>query len=292
MPTEGTRALRVLRIYHSAVVSAWRERDRQLRARGVNVTLVSSATWDEGGRAVTCVPGSDDFVVTARTFGTRPNLFVYDPRPIWRLLRNRTFDVIDAHEEPCSPAAAEILLIRWLARSEAPVTLYSAQNIYKRYPLPFRWMERRALRAASGVHVCNEAAGDILRRKAFRGTVEVLPLGVDIERFHPGSPPNTEPGTLHIGYVGRLDAHKGVDVLIDAVAGVPSWTLHVIGDGPTADEIRSRARPLGEQVVISGFVAADDLPAVYRSFDVVVVPSLETPGWIEQFCRVAVEAMA
>ena len=31
---------------------------------------------------------------------------------------------------------------------------------------------------------------------------------------------------------------------------------------------------------------------MYRSFDVVVVPSLETPSWTEQFCRVAVEAMA
>jgi len=292
VPAEGTHALRVLRIYHSAVVSAWRERDRQLRARGVNVTLVSSAAWDEGGREVTCVPGPDDFVMTARTLGRRPNLFVYDPRPIWRVLRSNQFDVIDAHEEPCSLAATEVFLLCWLARSRAPFTLYSAQNIFKRYPLPFRWMERRALRAASGIHVCNEAAGDVVRRKGFQGTVEVLPLGVDIERFHPGSPPNTEAGALHIGYVGRLDAHKGVEVLIDAVADQPAWTLHVIGDGPTADAIRRRAEPLGAQVVISGYVAADELPAVYRSFDVVVVPSLETPGWIEQFCRVAVEAMA
>jgi glycosyltransferase involved in cell wall biosynthesis len=59
-----------------------------------------------------------------------------------------------------------------------------------------------------------------------------------------------------------------------------------------ADEIRKRSAPLGKQVVISGFVPAEDLPAVYRSFDVVVVPSLNTPSWLEQFCRVAVEAMA
>ena len=31
---------------------------------------------------------------------------------------------------------------------------------------------------------------------------------------------------------------------------------------------------------------------MYRRFDVVVVPSLETPSWVEQFGRVAVEAMA
>jgi glycosyltransferase involved in cell wall biosynthesis len=289
---ERPATLRVLRIYHSAVVGAWRERDRQLRARGVDVTLVSAAAWDEGGRQLECSPGSDAFVVTARTLGRQPNLFVYDPRPVWRLLRSGPFDVIDAHEEPCSLAATEVLLLRWLARSRTPVTLYSAQNIFKRYPQPFRWMERRALRTASGMHVCNEAAGQIARQKGFTGPVEVLPLGVDIERFHPGPPPNTEPGHLHIGYVGRLDAHKGVEVLLDAVAGIPNWTLHVVGDGPTANEVRQRAAPLGDQVTISGFVESEALPEVYRAFDVVVIPSLDTPSWTEQFCRVAVEAMA
>ena len=48
---------------------------------------------------------------------------------------------------------------------------------------------------ALGIHVRNDAAGDIARRKGFTGTVEVLPLGVDIERFHPGTPPSTEPPT-------------------------------------------------------------------------------------------------
>ena len=39
-------------------------------------------------------------------------------------------------------------------------------------------------------------------------------------------------------------------------------------------------------------MAPDELAGVYRRFDVVAVPSLETPSWIEQFGRVAVEAMA
>ena len=291
-PAESRDSLRVLRIYHSAVVSAWRERDRQLRARRVNVTLVSAATWNEGGQTVTCLPGADDFVIPARTLGRRPNLFLYDPRPLWRSMRSGQFDLIDAHEEPVSLATAEILLVRRLARSTARVTLYSAQNIFKRYPLPFRWFERTALRTASGIHVCNEAAGEVLRRKGFAGAIEVLPLGVDIDHFHPGPPPNREPGALHIGYAGRLDAHKGVDVLIDAVAGQPHWTLHIVGDGPNASDLRQHAAPLGSQVTFSGFAAVDNLPEIYRSFDVVVVPSLETPRWIEQFCRVAVEAMA
>ena len=119
MPTKARR-LRVLRIHQSGVVSAWRARDRELRARGVDVTLVSAARWDEGGRDVPCEPGADDFIVIARTVGRRPNVFLYDPRPLWRALRSGPFDLIDAHQEPCSLAAFEILCLRWLARAPAP----------------------------------------------------------------------------------------------------------------------------------------------------------------------------
>src|SRR4029079_19378683 len=94
--TGGTEspAIDVLRIYHSAVVGAWRQRDRELRQRGISVTLVSARRWDEGGHVVALDPGPDTFVVPAATFGRRPNAFLYDPRPVWKVLRSRRFDVI------------------------------------------------------------------------------------------------------------------------------------------------------------------------------------------------------
>ena len=51
-------------------------------------------------------------------------------------------------------------------------------------------------------------------------------------------------------------------------------------------------RHLTGRVHVRGFADPNDLPDVYRGFDVVVVPSLSRPGWVEQFGRVAVEAMA
>ena len=49
---------RVLRIYHSGVVRAWRERDTQLRANGCDVTLVAPLRWNEGGRDVALDAGA------------------------------------------------------------------------------------------------------------------------------------------------------------------------------------------------------------------------------------------
>src|SRR5207245_2798836 len=50
--------------------------------------------------------------------------------------------------------------------------------------------------------------------------------------------------------------------------------------------------PARDRIRVVGYVHQRDLPSLYREFDVLAVPSLTTPTWIEQFGRVAVEAMA
>ena len=284
--------MRVLRVSHSGVITAWRERERVLRTLGVDVSLATSRHWNEGGKGVHFSADADDFAVPVRTFGRHPNAFVFDPLPLWRLL-GTNWDVLDIHEEPCSLATAELLVLRWLRGRRIPFLLYSAQNIPKRYPWPFRWIERWALHRAAGVYVCNVAAGEILRSKGLKGEMREIPLGVDTSRFSPSEHPPPD-GTLRIGYVGRLETHKGVASLIEAVSALEGATLEIIGAGPEAEGLQSLTRTLGltDTVTFRGFAEQRDLPELYRSFDVVVVPSLALPGWLEQFCRVAVEAMA
>ena len=265
----------------------------------VDVDLVTARAWNEGGEVVTLDARDERWVTGAATIGRHPYRFLYDPRPLWRQLRSGGHEVLDIHEEPASLAAAEVLLLSWLARRTRPaVCLYSAQNIEKRYPVPFRWFEQLALRRVAAVHTCNDEAGRILRRKGFRGTVLNLGLGVEIDRFAPadaesrtGTPPFE---VLRVGYVGRLERHKGVEVLVDAVAALDGAELSVVGDGPEREALTRQVARLGlsERVSFRGFADQADLPAVYRSFDVLVVPSLETSSWIEQFGRVAIEAMS
>ncbi len=287
---------KVLRIYHSGVVAAWRRRDVELARLDVDVTLVSAQRWNEGGQSVDLdVDPGDGRVVGVRTWGSHPFLFVYDPLPLWRALRAGSPDVLDIHEEPASLVVAEVLVLARLAgRGRVRVCLYSAQNIEKRYPWPFCWLERRALRRATAVHTCNEEAGRILRRKGFSGVVANLGLGVDIGSVASSPAEGGSGPTMVVGYVGRLEARKGVAVLIDAVADVDDVELVLVGEGPDrlTFEAQVTRRGVSGRVRIEGYTTQDRLPEVYRRFDVLVVPSLETPGWIEQFGRVAVEAMA
>jgi glycosyltransferase involved in cell wall biosynthesis/GT2 family glycosyltransferase len=285
--------VRVLRISHSAVVDAWRERERALRRRGVDVHLLSARRWDEGGQTVELRPTPGEQVTGIGTVGRHPALFLYDPVALWRAL-GRDWDVIDIHEEPFALATAEVLVLRALRGNRARYVLYSAQNIDKRYPPPFRWLERWALRSASQLSVCNSEAGRIAVRKGFSGRPRTIPLGVDVARAEPVEPPVRDAAAVRVGYVGRLAPHKGVAVLLDAVAGDPRLVLRLAGGGPSEAELRSRVVELGigGRVEFTGFLDQAALPAFYRGLDVLAVPSVPTPGWLEQFGRVAVEAMA
>lgn len=284
--------MRVQRFSHSAVVGSWRQREQRIRELGVDVRLFSARRWNEAGRMLDLHPLPGEQVTPVRTVGTHPALFLYDPRPLWSALR-MPVDVIDIHEEPFALATAEILLLRRLARQRAPYTLFSAQNLDKRYPSPFRQLERAALRGAAGLQVCNDAAGEICCRKGFPGAPVTIGLGVDRAIFHARQDTGSRSRRL-VGYAGRIERRKGIFVLLDALARAPELTLEVAGAGSSTDELRTAIdeRGLADRVRLVGALDGDELAAFYRRIAVLAVPSLTTPGWVEQFGRVAVEAMA
>jgi len=302
--------MRALRVSHSAVVDEWRGRERALTAAGVDIALLSARRWHAGGTEVSLEPRPGEQVAGVSTIGRRPALFLYDPRPIWRAFGER-WDVIDLHEEPFALATAEILLLRALRRRarRTPVVLYTAQNIRKRYPVPFRWLERWALREASGISACNAAAARIVEDKGFAGRARVIPLGVDLQRFSPAdaaahagrgatrSDAYRDPGavaTITVGFLGRLVPEKGLTVLLEAVAQDPRHHLRIGGSGPLRAQLEASVATAGlsNRAEFLGPVDPDDVVSFYGALDVLAVPSLPTPTWTEQFGRVAVEAMA
>lgn len=286
--------MRALRVSHSGVVDAWRERERSLRARGHDVRLLTARSWNEFGAQVPLEPRPGEPVQGVRTLGSHPALFLYDPRPLWRSL-GETWDIIDIHEEPFALCTAEILLLRWLRRQRAPYLLYSAQNLEKRYPPPFRWLERWALRGASGVSVCNRQAGAIVERKGFPGQAALIPLGLNPDHFSPALAARRSAGQqVVVGYVGRLEHHKGVHVLLSAAARDERLNVRLAGAGPEQSALEAQAAAFGisDRVTFLGPLEHRDLPDFYRAVDVLAVPSLTTTSWVEQYGRVAVEAMA
>ncbi|PJI94108.1 glycosyltransferase [Luteimicrobium subarcticum] len=286
--------MKVLRVSHSAVVDAWRERERELRSLGVEVALLTARSWPEAGSVVRAEARDGEDLRSARTWGDHPALFVYDPVAVWRAVRG-SWDLVDVHEEPYSLAATEVLALAWLSRllhrrprPRLRYTLYSAQNLRKKHPVPFRWIERILLRHASGLSVCNAEAGEIARERGLVPAPDLIPLGIDPDAMSPGSSPReADDGVVRVGFAGRLEERKGLRVLLDAVAGDNRLELHVAGDGPLRAELLQAPRTTWH-----GSLAGAALTRFYRDLDVLAVPSLTTPTWVEQFGRVVVEAMA
>ncbi|MEB3187560.1 MAG: glycosyltransferase family 4 protein [bacterium] len=98
------------------------------------------------------------------------------------------------------------------------------------------------------------------------------------------------PRRLRIGFAGRLTWQKGVDVLLEALAGLPGpdgWEAWIIGDGPIRPDLVRRARILGLARRIRWFGDRPDAPDLLAQTDLVVLPS----RW-EGLPYVALEAMA
>lgn len=287
--------MRVLRISHSAAIAAWRGRERALRQRGDDVALVTAPRWHAGGVWVDLDAADDENVIPARAFGTHPALFVYDPRPLWRALGEQ-WDVIDIHEEPFALSTAEVLVMRMLRRNPAPVVLYTAQNLHKRYPVPFRWLERWALSRAAGISACNTEAARITEAKGFAGRARVIPLGVDAvaAAASEAARPPAEDERVTVGMLGRLVPEKGLATLLDALVLEPRLHARIGGSGPLEGALADWAaeRGVADRIELIGPVDPNAVDEFYRSIDVLAVPSVARAGWTEQFGRVAVEAMA
>jgi glycosyltransferase involved in cell wall biosynthesis len=92
---------------------------------------------------------------------------------------------------------------------------------------------------------------------------------------------------FRVGFIGRLDPAKGVEVLIDAFAAsrLVDATLLIAGSGEPGYVASLQERARNSTVTFLGRVAPKDF---YSSVDVVVVPS----QWNEPLGMVVVEAMA
>ncbi len=111
---------------------------------------------------------------------------------------------------------------------------------------------------------------------------------VDVERFQPTTPYEERPN--RVGYLGRLDEEKGVDVLVDVVEHLNDEVEFVfIGDGALRTQIEDR---LGDRidsgsVEVTGWVDHEDVPEHLNSLRLLVMTS-RTEG----VPTTALEAMA
>lgn len=302
-----TRPLRLLTLGHSYVVGPNRALAHAMAAAG-------DGAWEVTVAAPESFPG-DLAPIRLDVSSTEPCRVVPLPvrgagrihgmtygRALRRLLREGGWDVVHAWEEPFVAAGAQVA--RWTPPS-ARLVFATFQNLPKRYPPPFLWMERYAMRRAAGWVAFGRTVEETLRgRPAYAARPHrVIAPGVDAARFGPdpeaGARVRASLGWGDsdrrpvVGFMGRFVPEKGIDTLTRALESFPgNWRALFVGGGAGEGALRRWAEAQGDRVWIATGVAHAQVPAWLNAMDVLCAPSETTPRWREQFGRMLVEAMA
>ena len=204
-------------------------------------------------------------------------------------MREGGYDVVHFHE-PLMP----VLPITALRHSESvnigTFHAFARSNIgyYYGKPLLKRYVRRLHARIAVSV-----AARDFVQRY-FPGEYHIVPNGIDVRRFKNQAPlPELRDGKCTILFVGRLEYRKGVGYLLRAFLQLkkefPDLRLLIVGDGPMRRWYANFVvRKQLSDVILAGYVGADELPRYYASCDIFCSPATGD----ESFGMVLLEAMA
>lgn len=161
-----------------------------------------------------------------------------------------------------------------------------------------------AKRLIDGVFTISDQGTEVFIADGFT-KVRRIPLGFDPKYFridHDARRSVREQLGLTgfvVGFFGRLSLEKGIHVLIQALGNLKDcpWTLMMDSfdryASPYGEEV---FRQLGSNQLLDRVVFINpthvEMGAYLNAADVVVLPSISTPTWIEQYGRVAPEAMA
>ena len=130
---------------------------------------------------------------------------------------------------------------------------------------------------------------------------------VDLAQFCPGSEKNPLRESLNIAkedlvlaYFGRLVWEKGIFTLLDALAEIKlrgeirNLKVLFVGSGRDQAELKHRVRraALKDHVRFVPSVAYAEMPQTINLADIVLLPSIPTRTWQEQFGMAVLEAMA
>ncbi|MCL5074916.1 MAG: glycosyltransferase [Chloroflexi bacterium] len=223
-------------------------------------------------------------------------LFTLARTPLsWSLFRwvaRLPADIIHLH----SPYPWGELSYLLAGRSRGMVLTYHSDIIRQKGLLrlyePFLWrvLERADRLIASSPNYIETSP--YLRR--FSSKCVAIPPGIELQRFQRVDETQVQAirqcyGTPIVLFVGQYRYYKGLDILLQAMAGL-SIKLLFIGPG-LAQNLQSRVHllRLEDRVHFLGEIPDADLPAYYHACDVFVLPAVERS---EAFGLVQLEAMA
>jgi len=198
--------------------------------------------------------------------------------PVRRILKEEDFDVVHVHEPLVS-----FLPIAFLRFSDAinVGTFHAAREGGARLYAYTKRLLMPGFRHLDGKIAVSQAAASLIQ-KHFPGYYNIIPNGVDVERFAAPQPPIPEldDGMTNILFVGRLEKRKGLRYLLRAFERVKAKrpeTRLVVAGGYDDRQRRGYERWVSEaglrDVEFVGYVSNEMLPRYQHSAHIFCAPN-------------------
>lgn len=182
--------------------------------------------------------------------------------------------------------------------------VFTHHTMYEQYthyvPADSPEMQKFAIELSTGYgNLCNvviapsESIKEILGERAVEAPIEVVPTGVDLEKFAHGDGASFRrhmhipPDAFVVGHVGRLAPEKNLDFLVRAVCEFLKKNqeayLLIVGDGPSVPEIKRLTKKAGvaRRVRLAGSRKGRELVSAYRAMSIFAFASKsETQGMV------------
>lgn len=215
-------------------------------------------------------------------------------KKIKTLSQSKSYDVIDFPEHIGEGVATQFFnKYPCHVRLYTPLSLIGKLGLHRTTNridyLAIEVMERYSIKKALMVNCPSKALAELVKKEfCINRAIDIIPNPIDAKVFFPAADKETVNKLKRVLFVGRLDDRKGIHILAEAVPKVvsefPGVEFIFLGnDGRGVSGHNSmkeyilkvlRGNNCEHAVVFRDRVQYKDLPSVYNSADISVVPSL------------------
>ena len=182
-----------------------------------------------------------------------------------KIIKENKIDIIHTHHRMAAFYARLLMYIFPEAKH-----IYTAHNIFDNKIKMYKY----SLKGAKVIAV-SIAVKEHLKKQLGLNEIEIIYNGIKINNSKETLPEIKNFTGVKIGYIGRLDYQKGVDLLIESLVQLDysNYKLYLVGKGDMENELKTLvfSNLLSTNVEFLGY--RDDISELINSFDFLVFPS-------------------
>ena len=181
------------------------------------------------------------------------------------IIKKHKIDIIHTHHRM---AAFYARLLMYLFPKVKHV--YTAHNIFDNRLKLYKYSVQGARVIAVSI-----AVKEHLKKQLNLNNVEIIYNGIKVDNSIETSSEVTDFKGTKIGFIGRLDYQKGVDILIKSLARLDysDYKMYIIGTGQMENELKELVSTYKLNSNVEFFGYRDNISALINSFEFLVFPS-------------------